>query len=155
VSSSYRFSGPFVVRLMGLGLVGLGFLVVVLVVLVAVLSLPAEVLSAVLAGAVLAVVALGVLALRRPVVVRFDDAGYRVRRVRGAGVRQAGWREVEDVAATVVAGERCVVIRLRDGRTTTVPVGILAGSPDDFVDDLRQHLDRGHGYRRVSPRPRG
>jgi hypothetical protein len=153
VSSSYRFSGPFVVRLMGLGLAGLGLVVVVLVVLVAVLSLPAAVLSTVLALAVLAVLALGVVALRRPVVVRFDDIGYRVTRVRGAGVRQAGWREVEDVAATVIAGERCVLIRLRDGRTTTVPVGILAGSPDDFVRDLQQHLDRGHGYRRVSPRP--
>ena len=154
MSSSYRFSGPFVVRLMGLGLMGLGLLVVLLVVLVAVLSLPSAVLGVVLALALLGVVALGLVALRRPVVVRFDDTGYRVVRVRGAGVRQAGWREVEDVAATEVAGERCVVIRLRDGRTTTVPVGILAGSSDAFVRDLQQHLDRGHGYRRLSPRPR-
>lgn len=151
--SSYRFSGPFVVRLMGLGLVGLGVVVVVLVVLMAVLPLPTAALGVVLAVALLAVVALGLVGLRRPVVVRFDETGYRVTAVRGAGVRQAGWREVEDVAATVVAGERCVVIRLRDGRSTTVPVGVLAGRPDDFVRDLQQHLDRGHGYRRIPRRP--
>ncbi len=152
--SRYRFSGPFVIRLMGLSLAGLGALVVLLVVLVAALSLPDIVLTIVLVAALVAVLALGLLAVRRPVVVRFDDVGYRVRLVRGAGVRQAEWRQVEDVAATVVAGERCVVLRLRDGRTTTVPVSVLAGRPDDFVHDLQGHLDRGHGYRRVPGRKR-
>ena len=79
----------------------------------------------------------------------FDETGYQVRYVRGAGVRQARWVEVEDAAAATVAGERCVVLRLRDGRTTTVPVGVLAGRPDAFVDDLREHLNGGHGYRPV------
>lgn len=137
---------------MGLGLAALGVLVVLVVVLVTVLSLPRTVLTAVLLGALLAVLVLGLVALRRPAVVRFDDVGYRIRLVRGAGVRQAEWKQVEDVAATVVAGERCVVLRLRDGRSTTVPVGVLAGRPDDFVRDLREHLDRGHGYRQVSAR---
>ena len=154
MTTRYRFSGPFVVRMLGLALAAVGALVVVLVVLVIVLSLPTPVLSAVLVLAVVAVLALGLVAMRRPVVVTFDDTGYRVRRVRGAGVREAAWTEVEDVAATVLTGQRCVVIRLRDGRTTTVPVGILRGSPDDFVRDLQQHLDRGHGYRRVVPRRR-
>jgi hypothetical protein len=153
VSSCYRFSGPFVVRLMGVGLVAVGLLVLVVAGLVAVFSLPGVVLLVGAVGAVLALLLLGV-AARRRVVVRFDDTGYRVRSVRGAGVRQNGWTQVEDVAATTVAGERCVVIRLRDGRTTTVPVGVLAGRPDAFVDDLRGHLNRGHGYRPV-PGPRG
>ena len=150
--SRYRFSAPFVIRLMGLGLAALGLLVVVLVALVTALALPRVVLAVVLSGALLAVLVIGFVALRRPAVVRFDEVGYRIRLVRGAGVRQAEWRQVEDVAATVVAGERCVVLRLRDGRTTTVPVGVLAGRPDDFVRDLQEHLDRGHGYRRVPGR---
>lgn len=152
VLSRYRFSGPFVVRLLGLGLMAVGLLVVLLMVLAAVLSLPSGVLGTVLVAAFLAVLGLGLVAVRRPVVVRFDETGYRVRLVRGAGVRAAQWREVEDVAATAVSGERCVVLRLRDGRTTTVPVGILAGSSEDFVRDLQLHLDRGHGYRRVPGR---
>jgi hypothetical protein len=153
VSSSYRFSAPFVVRLVGTGLVTVGLLVIVLAVVVAVLSLPGLVLVAGVVLAVGALIALGATARRRTV-VRFDERGYRVRSVRGAGVRQATWTDVEDVAATTVAGERCVVLRLRDGRTTTVPVGVLAGRPESFVGDLREHLNRGHGYRRV-PRRRG
>jgi hypothetical protein len=140
VSSSYRFSGPFVVRLMGLCFVLAGLLVVLLAVLVALTPLPGLVL---LAGVVVAVAAtfLLVLAARRGWVVRFDGTGYRVRFVRGAGVHQATWSQVEDVATSFVAGEKCVLLRLRDGRTTTVPVGVLAGRPDAFVDDVRAHLE--------------
>ena len=152
MTSSYRFSGPFVVRLMGVALVVVGVLVLLLAGAVAWLGVPVAVLTGGLVVAVLAVVALGVLARRRVVVVRFDERGYRVRHVRGSGVRQGEWKQVEDVAAVTVAGERCVVLRLRDGRTTTVPVGVLATRTEDFVEDLRAHLDRGHGYRRLPPR---
>jgi hypothetical protein len=136
------------VRLTGLGLVVVAVALLLLVALVAALSLPVSVLAVAVAvvGAGVAV-GLGALATRRPVVVRFDEVGYRIRLVRGAGVREAAWTQVEDAAATTVAGERCVVLHLRDGRTSTVPVGVLAGRPDDFVRDLQQHLNRGHGYR--------
>jgi hypothetical protein len=154
VSSRYRFSGPFVLRVLGLSLVAVAFALLVLVAAVSVLSLPAQVLGAGVAVATVAVLAVVLVAGRRPVVVSFDDTGYRIRHVRGAGVRQAAWSQVEDAAAATVAGERCVVLRLRDGRTSTVPVGVLAGRPDDFVRDLQQHLNRGHGYRRV-PGARG
>jgi hypothetical protein len=153
VPSDYRFSGPLVLRLLGTGLAVVGALVVVLVVLGALLHLPSVALDA---GVVLAaggVVALGLVATRGVVVVRLDEAGYRIRFVRGAGVRQGSWTEVEDVTTATVAGERCVVLRLRDGRTSTVPVSLLAGRTEDFVDDLRDHLDRGHGYR-TPPRRR-
>jgi len=149
VASDYRFSGPLVLRLLGVGLAGVGVLVLALAGLAVLLGLPAGVLGAgVLAAAVL-VVGLGFVATRGVVVVRLDDAGYRIRFVRGAGVRQEAWKQVEDVATATVAGERCVVLRLRDGRTSTVPVGLLAGRTEDFVEDLREHLNRGHGYRRI------
>jgi hypothetical protein len=154
VSSSYRFSGPFLVRLMGLALVGVGLTLLVLAALVAALSLPAAVLSVGVAAATAVVLALAVLASRRIVVVSLDEVGYRIRHVRGAGVRQATWAQVEDATASTVAGERCVVLRLRDGRTSTVPVRLLAGRPEDFVRDLQQHLNRGHGYRPL-PEARG
>jgi hypothetical protein len=127
VSSSYRFSGPFVIRLMGLCLVLAGILVVVLALLVALTPLPGLVL---VIGAVVVVVAtmLVALAARRGWVVRFDDTGYRVRFVRGAGVHQATWPQVEDVATTTVAGEKCVLLRLRDGRTTTCAATSIHGS---------------------------
>lgn len=147
MSSCYGFSGPFVVRLMGAGLVLLGLLLVLLAVLVAVLSLPVVVLTVCVLVVGAGVLALGALAARRADVVRFDETGYRIRFVRGAGVRRGEWRQVEDVVATTVAGERCVVLRLRDGRTSTVPVDVLDGDRDEFVRDLQRHLNRGHGYR--------
>ena len=42
-----------------------------------------------------------------------------------------------------------VEIRLRDGRTTTIPVQVLAADREEFVRDLQQHLQRGHGMRRL------
>lgn len=134
---------------MGFALAGLGLLVFVVTLVVALLDLPAAVLTVTLVGVVPAVLAAGYLLTRRPWVVRLDDRGYQVRLVRGAGVQQARWTDVEDAVATTVAGERCVVLRLRDGRTTTVPVRLLAARPDGFVADLQEHLNRGHGYRRL------
>jgi hypothetical protein len=149
VSSNYRFAGPFIVRLAGLALAGVGVLVLVLTVLAVTLVRHDIARPGVLIGLTVALLMAlcAVAAVRRAVVVRLDDRGYQVRLVRGAGVHRAGWKEVEDVAATRVAGDRCVVLRLRDGRTTTIPVDLLAGSSDDFVRDLQQHLNRGHGYR--------
>ncbi len=147
MSTEYRFAGPLIVRLMGGVLVLAGLLVLAAGLLVALAGLPTAVLSVGLVVAVLGFLATGLLLTRGASVVHLDEAGYRVRWVRGAGVRQARWTDVEDVAATTVAGQRCVSIRLRDGGTTTVPVDVLAGSSDGFVRDLQQHLNRGHGYR--------
>ena len=155
MSSNYRFAAPFIVRMMGIGLVAVGVFVLVWAGLALALSLPGAVLSTgLLVAVVLWLLVLGgVVALRRGDVVRFDETGYRVRFVRGAGVRQAPWKDVEDVTAPTLEGQRCVLLRLRDGRTTTVPVDVLAGSSDAFVKDLQQHLNRGHGYRRLPPSP--
>ncbi|QWZ07574.1 hypothetical protein KRR39_19415 [Nocardioides panacis] len=152
MSSNYRFAAPFVVRLLGLGLALVGVLVLLLAGVVLAASLPAAVLSVglVVAVVVALLVLAGVAALRRRVVVRLDAGGYRVRSVRGAGVREARWKDVEDVTSPTVEGQRCVVLRLRDGRTTTIPVDVLAGPADAFVRDLQQHLDTGHGYRRLA-----
>ena len=153
MSSNYRFAAPFIVRMMGSGLVAVGVLVLVWAGLALAFSLPGAVLSTgLLVAVVLWLLVLGGLGvLRGGDVVRLDETGYQVRFVRGAGVRQAPWKDVEDVTAPTVEGQRCVVLRLRDGRTTTVPVDVLAGSSDAFVKDLQQHLNRGHGYRRLPP----
>lgn len=134
---------------MAFALAGLGLVVVVVSIAVALLDLPASVLTVMLACTVLVLLIAGFLLTRKPWVVRLDAQGYQVRFVRGAGVHQARWKDVEDAVATTIAGERCVVLRLRDGRTTTVPVRVLATNPDQFVTDLQAHLNRGHGYRRL------
>jgi hypothetical protein len=148
--SDYRLSRPLAARLLGGVVVVAGLVVVVLTLAVMLTRLPVGVLSVGVAGAAVAVLVAAVALSRPTTVVRLDETGYRVRLVRGAGAGQARWTDVEDVVATTVAGERCVVVRLRDGRTTTIPVRVLAGDADAFARDLREHLDRGHGYRRLA-----
>ena len=136
-------------RVMGAFLVLLGVLVCLTTVVVSLLQLPLGVMSVLVVLAVVAVLGGGLLLARRTYVVRADADGYRVRLVRGAGVRAARWQDVEDVVATRVAGARCVQLRLRNGGTTTIPVDVLAIDGDDFVRQLQNRLDHGHGYRRI------
>lgn len=150
VDAEYPFAAHLVVRALGVLLVAAALVAGALTVAVLVLDLPSPVLlvgALVLLGLVLAVACAAAL---RPWVVRLDEDGFRVRLVRGAGVRAARWSDVDDAAATWVAGERCVVLRLHDGRTSTLPAGALGGNADDFVRDLQDHLDHGHGYPRFA-----
>lgn len=134
---------------MGFFLAGLGVVTFLLTFSVGIFGLPILVLSVGIVLVVAAIFVAGWLLTRKIMVVRLGEDGYLVRLVRGAGVKQARWKDVEDVVATTVAGERCVVLRLRDGRTTTVPVRVLAAEPTAFITDLQEHLNTGHGYRRT------
>jgi hypothetical protein len=143
-SSDYRLAPAFGARLVGLLVVGLAVLVFVATGVVAVLDLHTLVLVPVALLGVAAILGVGSW-LRRTPVVHLDEGGYRVRLVRGAGVKDAAWREVEDVVATSPRDIPCVVIRLRDGRSTTIPVQALDADRDDFARDLRSYLRRGTG----------
>ena len=48
-----------------------------------------------------------------------------------------------------VAGHDCVVLRLRDGRTTTIPVKVLDADAGRVHRGPVGRLDAGHGYRRL------
>ena len=137
------------VRLLGAFVVALGLLVLVVTV---VLGIAGSAATSVLAAAVVIVLvgAAGAVALARPwYVVRVDETGYRVRLVRGVGRSQARWAEVEDLTTTITAGTRCVVLRLRDGASSTIPVTVIEGDGESFVDELQRRLDTAHGYRRL------
>lgn len=145
--SDYRLSPVLGARFVGGLLVALAVLVVVTTVVVAVLQLPVDVVVLVtLAGVVVALVA-GYVVTRRVSVVRLGTERYRVRLIRGAGVTEAGWREVQEAVTATPGGVPVVVLRLRDGRTTTIPVRVLAADREDFVRDLRAHLQHGQGLR--------
>jgi hypothetical protein len=147
--TAYAFSQAILVRAMGLLLLLAGGTVFVVALLTVVASVPGLVLTAVVVVAAVVVLTGATWMARLRTMVQFDADGYQVRALRGAGVKQARWRDVEDVVTTTAAGQDAVVLRLRDGRTTTIPLGVLEGSPQAFVDDLRSRLDRGHGYRRL------
>jgi hypothetical protein len=96
---------------------------------------------------VVAIFTLGFLLSRRWYVVRVDGTGYQVRFVRGAGATRGRWSDVEDLATSYVVDEECVLLRLRDGRTTTIPVNLIEGDREEFVDELKRRLDVAHGRR--------
>ena len=141
VTSDYRLSPLLAARLLGVSLVLWGLLVFLATAVVVLFSAPVAILTVAVVLCVVGVFTTGWYLTRRTYVVRLTDDGYRVRFVRGAGVTQARWVDVEDAVTAVVADARCIVLRLRDGRSTTVPVDVLAGSADDFVRTVRDHLD--------------
>lgn len=147
--SDYRLAPALGARLVGTLLVLLAVLLFAATALVALLHLSLDLLVVVAVVGVVAVLVLGLVLTRRTVVVHLDDAGYRVRMIRGAGVSAASWPEVEEIAAASPRGLDCLVLQLRDGRTTTIPVAAVAADKDDFARDVREHVQRGQ-----APRPR-
>lgn len=136
-------------RLLGASLATLGTAVLVGAIVVALTDVPGSVLGGLVVLAVVAIAAVGLLVGRRWYVVRLDDTGYRIRFLRGAGRAQARWTDVLDLTTAVVSGTECVVLRLRDGGSSTVPVNVIEGDREEFVDELQRRLDAGHGYRRL------
>lgn len=145
--SDYRLSPALGARLVGLLLVVLAVLLFTTTALVALADLPPDLLVVLAVLGVLSVFGLGYVLTRRAYVVRFDSEGYRVRMIRGAGVHAAAWKDVADAGTGSPRGIPCVVLTLRDGRTTTIPVSALAVDREQFVRDLRQHLQDGQGLK--------
>lgn len=144
--SDYRLAPSYGARVVGGLLVLLAVLLFVATALVAV-GLPADLVLVLAALGVAGVLFSGYLLTRRIPVVRLGPDGYRVRLVRGVGVPAAGWKEVGEAVTTSPGGQPVVVLRLVDGRTTTIPVTALAADREEFVRDLQAHLQRGQGLR--------
>ena len=143
----YRLAPAFVARLLGLGLVTLALALFVGTAVVAVAGLTPDLLLVLVLLAAVGTVALSWGLRNRAWVLRCTEDGYRVRLVRGAGVAEARWLDVEDAVTTYRRDVACLELRLRDGRTTTIPVGVLAVDKEEFVRDLQRRLQRGHGLR--------
>lgn len=142
-SSDYRVAPALAARLLGLALAFVGVLVFGAAVVVALLGLPIGTIVAVAVAGVAAVGLAAWWASRRAYVVHLDEVGYRVRFVRGAGTTAARWSDVQDAGTRTVADTPCLVLRLRDGRTTTIPFEAVAVDPPTFVRDVTERLSRG------------
>lgn len=147
VVSDYRLAPLVVARFVGMSLVALAVLMFVGTALVATLGLPGDLLVVLLLVGVVGVFVLAWWLRSRAYVVRLATDRYRVRLVRGAGVTEALWKDVENVATAEPRGIPCVVLHLLDGRTTSIPVAALDADREAFVRDLRDHLQRGQGLR--------
>lgn len=132
-------------RLVGSALVGLALVVFVLTALTVALDWPADPILLVVGLGLAAVFALGGWLRGSATVVRFDDAGYRVRLIRGAGVSQGVWSDVAEATAQTRRGLRVVVLERHDGRETVIPVDAVAGDRERFADDVRERLRAANG----------
>lgn len=134
---------------MGLLLIVMAALVFVTTAVVVVLDLHSSILLIPAVVGMIALVAAAVTFMRHGWVVRLTDEGYRVQWVRGVGVDAARWTDVEDAITTTLVGSPVVVLRLRNGQSTTIPVEMLAGDREAFVRDLQRHLRDGQGLRPI------
>lgn len=141
-STRYRLAPSLVTRLTGAALVGSALLVLVVTVVTAKARLAPWPVVVVALICLTAVGGLAWWSSRRAYVVRLDEQGYEVRLLRRAGVARARWADVADVSTAEVGGIACVVMALRDGRTTTVPMSALAVDRDEFLADLRDLLSK-------------
>ena len=146
MSTTYRLAAPLAARVVGGALVVVAVLVLLATLLVAVLQWSTWLLLVIGVVGVAAVLATAVAVRRRPLLSLTDD-GYRVRWVRGAGVHAAAWSDVADAVTAAPGGVDCVVLRLRDGRTTSIPVAAVDADRDAVVTEVRERLRRGEGLR--------
>lgn len=143
----YRLAPTLVVRFVGAYLVLLAVVIFAATAAVYLTGLPPDLLVILLLVGVVGVFWLAWWLRARAYVVRCEADGYRVRLIRGAGTTRAGWKEVEDAVTASPRGIPCLVLRLKDGRTTTLPVQAIATDREQFVRELQSHLQRGQGLR--------
>lgn len=138
--TDYRLAPAVMARFVGTYLVIFAVVVLAATTVVSAADWNADLLVVLLAVGLLGLIGLGWWLRSRLVVVRLTAAGYRVNLVRGAGVREARWSEVQDAVAAAPRDIPCVVLRLKSGATTTIPVQVLAADKDDFARDVHDHL---------------
>lgn len=139
MAQDFRLAPAIGARFVGAAFVCIAALVFVLTFAAIAARVPFVWVMGLAALAALGAISLGV-ALRRVPAVRMDEQGYVVHWLRGAGVRRAAWTDVEEANTATQDGIDCVVVRLADDRTTTVPMIALAAPRDEFVQALRGHL---------------
>ena len=145
----YRLAPAVAARLLGVVLCAVAVLILLSTLAIAILDLHTVFLLVPVGLTVLLLVATGWTWRQKGWIARLTPEGYRIQWVRGVGAASARWKDVEDAVTTTVADSPVVVLRLRDGRTTTIPVEMLAVDREAFVRDVQQHLQRGHGLRKL------
>ena len=143
----HRLAPAVAARLLGLVLCAVAVLILASTVAIAVVDLHTVYLLVPVAITVAVLVASWWVWREKGWIARFTEEGYRIQWVRGVGTPSGRWKDVEDAVTTTVADSPVVVLRLRDGRTTTIPVEVLATDREELVRDLQRHLRRGQGLR--------
>jgi hypothetical protein len=148
-TTEHRLAPTVAARLLGMVLVSVAALILASTLALAVFDLHTVFLLVPVGITIVALAGAAWLWQTKGWVARLTAEGYRIQWVRGVGAASGRWKDVEDAVTTTVAGSPVVVLRLRDGRTTTIPVEMLATDREAFVRDVQDHLQRGHGLRKL------
>lgn len=153
VRTVYTVPIPLALRGVGFGALALGVCVVAATVLLALdLTRPVTVAVGLLLalGAALALVVLMVGVLRlfgRGLRLVLDADGFLNATGPGSGVRRAAWRDVRKVQTD----GRFVSVDIAGGKRSLIRTSSLDVEPKELARQLRARLNRGHGYRPVTP----
>lgn len=136
----YRLAPTVQARLLGAAVVGLALLVFAGTAVVIAAEIDFAWLFIPLVLGIAVVVGFGWWLRNKAYVLRASAQGYRIAFVRGAGVREARWADIQEAVTTMPGGTPCLELRLKQGGTTTIPVTILGVDREQFVRELQGHL---------------
>lgn len=139
----YRLAPLVVARFLGAAVVALAVVVAVVTVVVFATGVGYGWILLPLVVGLVVVLGLGWWLRRKAYVVRCTSQGYSVRLVRGAGVREARWAEVQEAVTASPHGTPLLVLRLKSGGATQIPVPILAIDREQFVREMQRHMSSG------------
>jgi hypothetical protein len=140
MASDYRLAPAVAARLLGVTVICFGALIFVVTAIVVLIAAPVWLLPVAVAICVIGIFVVGTRLTSRGWVLRLTEDGYQVRLVRGAGVKQARWADVEELVTDTVAGSPCLIFRLRGGEATVMPVAVIAGDREELVREIGRHL---------------
>ena len=143
----YGLANALVLRVLGAQAIALGVLLLGVFAVGALVDLPAVIPVVIALLGILTLTGTAWWLRSRASVVTLTAQGYAVRLLRGSGVRSASWPEVREVVTSSPRGVACVVLRLEAEEQTIIPVAALAADREDFVRDLQQRLQSGHGLK--------
>ncbi|MGN6161825.1 MAG: hypothetical protein ACTHOG_09010 [Marmoricola sp.] len=132
-------------RLMASALVVIALVLLAATLLVAALHLNTAVMLVLVILVPVTIAILASLLSRRFYVLRIDDLGYQSRFVGAVGAKQARWVDVLDLGVVTIEDARCAQFRLRDGRTTTIPVDLLQTDPEELIREFQRRLTAASG----------
>lgn len=149
------YTAPVAVALRGIGVgaVAIGVCIVAAVVVLAVdmsraLTVSLSILLGLAAVIALIVLVAGLLRLAgRGVRLVLDDQGFLNATGPGAGVRRAAWKDVRKVQTD----GKFVSVDLAGGKRSLIRTSTIDAEPKELARQLRERLNRGHGYRPLTP----
>ncbi len=87
-----------------------------------------------------------------PLLLEVSSDGYRLHHIRGGGVHEARWSEVESVEGGGGVRGAVMSVTLTSGQVTLVPISLLGDQGASAEREVHDRLNAAFGYRRLGGR---